>query len=155
MWEKIGQLQAHHAAVPIEFQVLKLAEEVGEAAEALTGMRGLNRRKGVHRTSDDLLDELADVIITAAVAMTAVTDDFGRARLHFERHLAAVTERAGLQGRPGWCRRALPFARPTCSSSAERVLVWTRRVTDSLTSGRTWRRPTPVGGTPASAESLD
>ncbi len=96
MWEKIGQLRAHHAGVPIEFQVLKLAEEVGEAAEALTGMRGLNRRKGVHRTSDDLLDELADVIITAAVAMTAVTGDFAVARRHFESHLAAVTGRAGL-----------------------------------------------------------
>jgi hypothetical protein len=42
-------------------------------------MRGINKRKGVCRARDDLLDELADVIITAAVAMSAVTG--GRTRL--------------------------------------------------------------------------
>jgi hypothetical protein len=36
------------------------------------------------------------VIITAAVAMSGITGEAGEARSHFERRLAAVTERAGL-----------------------------------------------------------
>jgi hypothetical protein len=58
-------------------------------------MHGLNSRRWVCRSRDDLLDELADVIITAAVAMTGVTGgDVGEARSHLEQRLAVVTERA-------------------------------------------------------------
>jgi NTP pyrophosphatase (non-canonical NTP hydrolase) len=96
MWDEIGRLSAYHGDVPAEVRLLKLTEEVGEVAEAFIGMHGLNRRKGVCRTRDDLLAELADVIITAAVAMSGVTGDADEARSHFERRLAAVTERAGL-----------------------------------------------------------
>jgi NTP pyrophosphatase (non-canonical NTP hydrolase) len=96
MWDEIGQLYAYHGEVPAEVRLLKLTEEVGEVAEAFTGMHGLNSRKGVCRTRDDLLAELADVIITAAVAMSGVTGDKEEARSHLERRLAAVTERAGL-----------------------------------------------------------
>jgi hypothetical protein len=54
-------------------------------------------RKGVCRSRDDLLDELADVIITAAVAMSAIADgQAGHARSHFERRLETVKARAGL-----------------------------------------------------------
>jgi len=77
-------------------RLLKLTEEVGEVADAFIGMQGLSGRKGVCRTPDDLLAELADVIITAAVAMSGVTGDVDEARSHLERCLAAVTERAGL-----------------------------------------------------------
>jgi len=38
------RLHAHHGEVPVEIRLLKLTEEVGEAAEALIGMQGLNRR---------------------------------------------------------------------------------------------------------------
>jgi NTP pyrophosphatase (non-canonical NTP hydrolase) len=96
MWDQVGQLYAYHGDVPAEIRLLKLTEEVGEVADAFIGMHGLNERKGVCRTRDDLLDELADVIITAAVAMTGVTGNADEARSHLERHLAAVTERAGL-----------------------------------------------------------
>lgn len=96
MWDQVGQLHAHHGDVPAEVRLLKLTEEVGEVGEAFIGMHGLNARKGVCRTRDDLLDELADVIITAAVAMSGVTGDADEARGHLERRLAAVTERAGL-----------------------------------------------------------
>ena len=74
----------------------QLTEEVGEVADAFLGIHGLNKRKGVCRSREDLLDELADVIITAAVAMSGVTGDVDEARSHFERRLTAVTERAGL-----------------------------------------------------------
>jgi NTP pyrophosphatase (non-canonical NTP hydrolase) len=96
MWDQVGRLYAHHGDVPAEVRLLKLTEEVGEVAEAFIGMHGLNGRKGVCRTRDDLLAELADVIITAAVAMSGVTGDVDEARGHLERRLAAVTERAGL-----------------------------------------------------------
>jgi NTP pyrophosphatase (non-canonical NTP hydrolase) len=95
MWDQVGQLYAFHGDVPAEVRLLKLTEEVGEVAEAFIGVHGLNARKGVCRTRDDLLDELADVIITAAVAMSGVTGDADEARGHLERRLAAVTERAG------------------------------------------------------------
>lgn len=48
------------------------------------------------RSLPNLLDELADVIITAAVAMGGVTGDVDEARSHFEQRLATVTDRAGL-----------------------------------------------------------
>jgi NTP pyrophosphatase (non-canonical NTP hydrolase) len=96
MWDQIGQLHAYHGDVPVEIRLLKLTEEIGEVAEAFIGLHGLNRRKGVCRTRDDLLDELADVIITAAVAMSGVTGDVDEARTHLEAHLASVTRRAGL-----------------------------------------------------------
>ncbi len=80
---------------PRSAQLLKLTEETGEAAEAYIGMHGLNSRKGVCRSRDDLLAELADVIITAAVTMTSVTGgDVEEARSHLEQRLAVVTERA-------------------------------------------------------------
>lgn len=97
MWDDVKRLHEYHGDVPVEVRILKLTEEVGEAAEALIGMRGLNARKGVCHTHDDLLDELADVIITAAVAMSAVADGrVDEARSHFERRLEIVTARAGL-----------------------------------------------------------
>ncbi len=46
MWDQIRDLHACHREVSVEIRVLKLAEEVGEAAEAFIGMHGLNSRKG-------------------------------------------------------------------------------------------------------------
>jgi NTP pyrophosphatase (non-canonical NTP hydrolase) len=96
MWEQVGRLHGYHGAVPTEVRLLKLTEEVGEAAEAFIGMQGLNSRKGTCRSRDDLLAELADVIITAAVAMSGIAGDVDDAAGHLERRLAVVTERAGL-----------------------------------------------------------
>jgi len=52
MWDDIKRLHEFHGEVPVEIRLLKLTEEVGEAAEALIGMRG-NSRKGC-RTREDL-----------------------------------------------------------------------------------------------------
>jgi NTP pyrophosphatase (non-canonical NTP hydrolase) len=57
MWEQVGQLHAHHGDVPVEIRLLKLTEEVGEAAEALIGMQGLNSRKGICRSQDDCTED--------------------------------------------------------------------------------------------------
>jgi NTP pyrophosphatase (non-canonical NTP hydrolase) len=96
MWDRVGQLHAYHGDVPVEIRLLKLTEEIGEVADAFLGVRGLNSRKGVCHTRDDLLDELSDVIITAAVAMLGIAGDAEQARCHLDRRLAAVTARAGL-----------------------------------------------------------
>jgi NTP pyrophosphatase (non-canonical NTP hydrolase) len=96
VWDQVSKLHAYHGDVPVEIRLLKLTEEVGEVADAFLGVHGLNRRKGVCRTRDDLLDELCDVMITAAVAMIGVTGDAELARGHLEQRLASVTARAGL-----------------------------------------------------------
>jgi NTP pyrophosphatase (non-canonical NTP hydrolase) len=54
-------------------RVEKIQEEAGEAIAALIGMYGLNPRKGVTNTKDDVLKELADVVITALCAMQHFT----------------------------------------------------------------------------------
>jgi NTP pyrophosphatase (non-canonical NTP hydrolase) len=96
MWDQIRELHAVHGEVPVEIRLLKVTEEAGEAAEAFIGMHGLNSRKGICRSRDDLIAELADVIITAAVAMAGVTGgDLDEARSYLEQRLAVVTERAG------------------------------------------------------------
>ncbi len=89
MWDQIRELHACHADVPDEIRLLKLTEETGEVAEAFVGMHGMNSRKGVCRSRDNLLAELGDVIITAAVAMTGVTGgDIGEARSQLEQRSA-------------------------------------------------------------------
>jgi 8-oxo-dGTP diphosphatase len=80
MWDHVGSLLDYLGRdVPAEVRILKLAEETGEAAQALIGMRGWNPRKGVSATQGELLDELADVMLTAAVAMAGITQDARRA----------------------------------------------------------------------------
>lgn len=59
--------------VPEAVKVLKIAEEYGEATEAYIGACGLNPRKGVTHTRDEVADELADVCITTLVAMGSFT----------------------------------------------------------------------------------
>ena len=81
--------------VPEAVRVLKVTEEAGEAAEAYIGVSGLNPRKGVTHSTDELADELADVALTALVALGAFTaDPIQRLtrRVHFvaERHKQAV-----------------------------------------------------------------
>lgn len=61
--------------VPEAVKVLKVAEEYGEATEAYIGMLGANPRKGITHGPDDVADELADVAITALVAMGSFTID--------------------------------------------------------------------------------
>jgi len=96
MWDQVGRLHAFHGDVAAEIRLLKLTEEVGGGCRGVHRHARAERQEGVCRTRDDLLDELADVIITAAVAMSGVTGDADQARSHLGRRLAVVTERAGL-----------------------------------------------------------
>lgn len=50
-------------------QLIKIQEELGEAAEAYIGWVGTNPRKGVTHTKHDVAMELADVVITALLGI--------------------------------------------------------------------------------------
>ncbi|MFE3327970.1 MazG-like family protein [Streptomyces sp. NPDC059176] len=56
-------------------RVLKISEELGEVAEALHGALGANPRKGASHSWGDVAKELADVIVTAMVALDSVSGD--------------------------------------------------------------------------------
>lgn len=56
-------------------RVFKIGEEFGEAVEARLGMLAQNPAKGQDKILEDLLIELADVVITASVAMYSLTRD--------------------------------------------------------------------------------
>ncbi|QEU92857.1 hypothetical protein [Streptomyces kanamyceticus] len=58
----------------IAMRLLKVSEEAGEAAAAYIGMTGQNPRKGMTHTRNDVAQELADVIVAAAVALLSLTD---------------------------------------------------------------------------------
>ena len=51
------------------YRLLKLQEEVGEVSQAVIGFTGANKRKGFTHTEDDVAKELADVVVTAMVAL--------------------------------------------------------------------------------------
>jgi NTP pyrophosphatase (non-canonical NTP hydrolase) len=69
-------------------QLLKIAEEAGEAAAAYIGMTGQNPRKGVTHTREDVAGELCDVVVTALVALATITGTADTAQAALDRHLA-------------------------------------------------------------------
>ncbi|MFI2435717.1 MazG-like family protein [Streptomyces sp. NPDC018693] len=75
-------------------RMLKLSEEVGEAAQAVIGATGQNPRKGTSHTWDDVRGELCDVVITALVALRTLSPE---PREVLARHLARVAERSGIE----------------------------------------------------------
>ncbi len=56
-------------------RILKVTEESGEAAGAWIGALGTNPRKGVTHTREDVADELADVALSALVAIESLGFD--------------------------------------------------------------------------------
>ncbi|MEU0783480.1 MazG-like family protein [Streptomyces sp. NPDC006173] len=77
----------------ITLRILKLSEEAGEVAQAWIGVAGQNPRKGVSHTREDVADELCDVIVTAAVALTSVLADPAG---HLDAKLAKIAARSGV-----------------------------------------------------------
>ncbi|MEV8597800.1 GNAT family N-acetyltransferase [Streptomyces sp. NPDC052012] len=83
-----SRLDAENGLAPEEqwtLQVLKLAEEVGEAAQAVIGARGTNPRKEHSHTWTDVQEEVADAVITGMVALARLRPD---AREYFTAVLA-------------------------------------------------------------------
>ncbi|MFF9620579.1 MazG-like family protein [Streptomyces griseosporeus] len=70
-------------------RVLKLSEEVGEAAQAVIGATG--QALGTSHSWEDVQAELCDVVITALIALRTLTPD---AREVFARHLERVARRS-------------------------------------------------------------
>jgi hypothetical protein len=67
IWNKLAATQPQREG-PL-YRVLKLQEEAGEVAEAVIGYAGANKRKGVTHDEEAVAKELADVVITAMVAL--------------------------------------------------------------------------------------
>ncbi|MEU2395900.1 MazG-like family protein [Streptomyces sp. NPDC007369] len=59
----------------VTLQILKIGEEFGEAAQAVIGAKGTNPRKGNSHGWDDVEAEVADVVITAMVALARMRPD--------------------------------------------------------------------------------
>lgn len=78
-------------------RVLKLVEESGEAAAAYIGMVGQNPRKGVTHTRADLLNELADVAITALCAMQHFTQNAEMTRDMLLGKISRIISRSDIQ----------------------------------------------------------
>jgi NTP pyrophosphatase (non-canonical NTP hydrolase) len=70
-------LDAHHGNGQYQqtLRILKVTEEAGEVAQAWIGMIGQNPRKGVTHSSREVADELADVALTALVAIESMGFD--------------------------------------------------------------------------------
>ena len=51
------------------YRLLKIQEEAGEVAEAVIGFTGVNKRKGYSHDEGDVAKELADVVVTAMIAL--------------------------------------------------------------------------------------
>ncbi|MEU9608171.1 MazG-like family protein [Streptomyces sp. NPDC048057] len=98
IWPTVERLRAwldaandRPAEQEVLLRVLKLAEEVGETAQAVIGATGQNPRKGHSHTWRDVESELCDVILTAMVALRTLTPD---AEAVFHRHVDEVSHRA-------------------------------------------------------------
>ncbi|MEV0409595.1 MazG-like family protein [Streptomyces sp. NPDC050448] len=84
-WKTVGALAARFDAYDRErgmaheesvtLQILKIGEEFGEAAQAVIGAKGTNPRKGTSHTWNDVEAEVADVIVTAMVALARMRPD--------------------------------------------------------------------------------
>lgn len=53
-------------------RILKVSAEAGEAADAWAGVTGQNPRKGITHTRQQVAEELADVALTALVAIVSL-----------------------------------------------------------------------------------
>lgn len=94
-------LDESNSAGPHEdsMRVLKLTEEAGEAAAAYIGMVGQNPRKGVTHTLDDLLNELADVAVTALCAMQHFTQGEDVTRAYVAAKVQKIITRSNIRTR--------------------------------------------------------
>jgi NTP pyrophosphatase (non-canonical NTP hydrolase) len=115
-WETIGRLAGLFTALDTArgispeqqwtLQVLKLAEEVGESAQAVIGAMGTNPRKGRSHTWRHVQEEVADTAITGLVTLYRMLGDDAPAFL--DAMLAAKAEAflpyAGSPGAPGGAR---------------------------------------------------
>jgi NTP pyrophosphatase (non-canonical NTP hydrolase) len=75
--DSVAWLDAAHGRdqASVTFRILKVVEEAGEAASAWIGVTGANPRKGITHTVDDVAAELADVALSALIAIESLGVD--------------------------------------------------------------------------------
>lgn len=96
MYEDIHKhIRDHQGMGTRHLRLMKLSEEVGEVMQAYIGAIGANRRKGANHTPDDVAKELADVVITAMVALHDWTD---APELFLKEQVTRVLERCKKEG---------------------------------------------------------
>ncbi len=93
IYEKISATQPYKEG-PL-YRVLKLTEEAGEVGEAVIGFVGANKRKGITHDEEAVAKELADVVVTAMVALHDWVPSPG---LFMKSHLQALMERIEREG---------------------------------------------------------
>lgn len=74
-------------------RISKVAEELGEAIAAFIGVTGQNPRKGITHTPDQVVEELADVALTALVAIQHFTKDGDVTVERFRERIEKVLDR--------------------------------------------------------------
>lgn len=96
IYDRIAATQ-HLGGVPGPIiRIVKLQEEAGEVAEALIGFTGANARKrAVPAHRQDVAKELADVVVTAMVALHDWTDS---PEQFVKEHLQGLLERIKREG---------------------------------------------------------
>lgn len=95
IYSKIKASQQGSGSFGRQVRLLKLSEEVGEVAQAYIGLTGANARKGFTHGEIDIANELADVVITAMVAMHDWTDN---PEEFMKGHLQGLQERIEREG---------------------------------------------------------
>jgi photosystem II stability/assembly factor-like uncharacterized protein len=93
-----GEVAATYRGQPLAqdwARVAKVTEEAGEAIEALIAWTGQNPRKPQRpEARAELLTELADVALTAILAIQHFTKDAGQTWAHLDHRLGRLHERA-------------------------------------------------------------
>lgn len=93
IYEKIAATQPWKEG-PL-YRVLKIQEEGGEVAQAVIGFVGANKRKGITHDEEAVAKELADVVVTAMVAMH---DWVPSPELFMKEHLQGLLKRIKEEG---------------------------------------------------------
>lgn len=94
--ESANNIDQPYGTVLLNRTVVKIAEELGEVADALIGWQGQNPRKGIYASKDDVTKELLDVALTALCAVEFMTDNNGKAMGKLFDHIKANRARAGI-----------------------------------------------------------
>jgi phosphoribosyl-ATP pyrophosphohydrolase len=95
IYDKIAASQAHLRGQGYMYRLLKVQEEAGEVAQAVIGSAGANKRKGYTHRDEDVAKELADVVITA---MVALHDWVPSPERYMKERLQVLTERIRAEG---------------------------------------------------------
>jgi hypothetical protein len=91
--EQVAQVYKDQPLAQDWGRVSKVGEEFGEAVDALIAYTGQNPRKGVSGHEIDLLNELADVAMTAILAIQHFTKDVNRTKRIVEGKAKFIYER--------------------------------------------------------------